>query len=297
MGLTSNDGPIVGRRTFFGLGAAAMLAVAEEQVPRSPIATCPKHRVIAHTSGLPGGSRIATIADATHALALGVDGLDIDVVASRDRIPFVRHSTPGTDIGLQPFPLAAPIHTFDSTNLKSRGVRPLRPFFDLLKPGQRLLLDVKEPADHTLAAIERMFRSEPSLIQRVGLWIQQPAMVNRFAARFPKAEVGLSRAIRSITDLPGMIDLAARSNANAISIPVEALLTSTPGDARKALSELTRARKLGLLPYIWNLGESSLRHDFALRAGALGLTTDAPKVALKSVGTFEKNQAERVLCI
>jgi len=250
--------------------------------------------VIAHR----GGAQLRpenTLAAFTHAAALGVDMLEMDLRATADGVLVVVHdatvdrTTDGQgrvdtlslsalqklDAGYRWSPDGGRSHPFRGTGVRVPTLAEVLAGF----PRLRMVVEIK-PADPALAvtACERIRRS--GMTQRVLVASMHGAVLEAFRAACPEVATSMGPGEARLFYFASLVHLSAALSpaAQALQIPYalgERVL------ATAGLAAAARARNLKL--HVWTVNEET-RMRRALALGIDGIMTDRPDRLLQLIG-------------
>jgi glycerophosphoryl diester phosphodiesterase len=207
------------------------------------------------------------------AVALGADGVEIDLRISLDQRPFLMHDwtmrrTTGWPLPLELTPsfLARRLHL----KLSSERVPSLSAVLDALPAHMLLAVDVKTPwaVIPLLSEIKRH-----SFETRVLVWCQSAWAVRYVTKRAPSVEVAYLKDVLEPDAKRAFIEKAIALNAKAISAHWLAIESDF----------VTEAHARGLRVYSWHAGHSL--EPGKLTAGLDGLITDFPVQARAALST------------
>ncbi|MBI2168061.1 MAG: glycerophosphodiester phosphodiesterase [Actinobacteria bacterium] len=239
-------------------------------VPRSDGPPGPlvfSHRACA--PGVPENSRAGIEA----AGSLGVDGVEIDVRATRDGSLWLQHDA----IPWRTLRAVTPFHRLSAARVARLRLRNGEPVLTLedalcaLAPGLMVVIDVKHPQAAGLVA-RWVAHSGPA--DRCLLWSSYPAALRAFREHAPGVEAALLRRTRTEAETRALLDDAAGLGAAGVNVDPPALDDWVVEEAAD--------RGLRLYTGFQSVDEQ----ERVLRAGPpiAGFTTDHPVPALALLG-------------
>jgi len=239
--------------------------------------------VIAHRA-CPLNAPENSLAGIRAAAEFGADFVEIDVRRTLEGVPVLMHDwSPRRTTGL-PGPVALyPYFVLRRARLQgdSERVPALAEALEMLPDGLGIAVEVKDAslAGPVLALIRRFKLEDRSMVLSY-----RESAVRHFARRAPEIETWLLRDDRDPEGLRRYLDLANRSNADAISTHWDAIGTDFVAEANQR----------GLKVYSMNRDLESVQEK--ARAGLAGVVTDYPREVrrlLEEAGLLEPAVAGR----